>query len=212
MTPLVLKLSEGCRDGKGRPQRSERTSAQGLALGIVPSRNEEKARGFTARRLRCRNGSTTEATTLRTSRAAMLSPDLRGEKRGHPVLHVGLSLGPPDQGYLASEIKAHLPGLHSGFRVPTCPGLRAPGKPQIPEAQPGQGPRPLSRSAALARASACPQGTRDPHLGRGAGTSAINFGRRLPELPRLRSGVGRHCQEERWRRVTWDYERPAEDN
>lgn len=71
MTPLVLKPSEGCRDSTGPPQRSERTSAQGLALGNVPSSIEEKARGFTARRLR----STTEATTLRTSRAAMLSPD-----------------------------------------------------------------------------------------------------------------------------------------
>lgn len=70
MTPLVLKPSEGCRDSTGPPQRSERTSAQGLALGNVPSRIE-KARGFTARRLR----STTEATTLRTNRAAMLSPD-----------------------------------------------------------------------------------------------------------------------------------------
>lgn len=95
MTPLVLKPSEGSRVGKGRPQRTERTSAQGLARGNVPSRNEEKTRGFTARRLRCRNGSTTEATTLRTSSAAMPSPDLGEEKRGHPVLHVCQSLGPP---------------------------------------------------------------------------------------------------------------------
>jgi hypothetical protein len=78
----------------------------------------------------------------------------------------------------------------------------------------GQGPRPHSRPAALAPPLPAPMkpGT---HTWEGvppAEKSLINFGRRLAKLPRLRSGVGRHRQEERWRKVTWDDVCCAEDD
>lgn len=130
-----MKPREGCRCGRGRAQRSERTSAQGLALGRVPSRNE-KARGFTARRLRCRSGSMSEATALLTSRAAMLRPDLWGQKRGHRRLHVGLSIPRPSLcGVTWSQRsdRANLSGSHAWLRVPMCPACALPGSHQGPQ-------------------------------------------------------------------------------
>lgn len=132
MTPLVLKPSEGCRDSTGPPQRSERTSAQGLALGNVPSRIE-KARGFTARRLR----STTEATKLRTNRAAMLSPDLGGKKLGHRCCTSDYPRSSPIKATWRQRSEYTCQTLGSAFpraRVCALPGSSA--RPRTPPALP----------------------------------------------------------------------------
>lgn len=120
---------------------------------------------------------------------------------------VCLTLGPPFSRLLGVRGQSTLVRLPR--MAPHVPRLRAPGKPQIPEAQLGQGPRPHSRPSALPRASACRPRNAGPTPGTGCHPRRTlphaASGAGYQKLPRLRSwGGGRHRQEERWRGVTWD--------